>query len=169
LSRIWIVGREPAHVAALSEALQGRGLPAEIAEGEAAVRAADIIVTATTATAPLFDADWAEPGTHISSMGSDSLAKQELPPMLFPRARLFCDLTEQSARIGEFQHVTIGAVLTAVGAVLSGGASGRQSDDEITIFDNSGISLQDIQTAKTILDATGTAGTHGGRLRRCLN
>ena len=81
--------------------------------------------------------------------------------MLFPRARLFCDLPDQSARIGEFQHVPIDAVLTAIGAVLSGGASGRQSDDEITIFDSSGISLQDLHMAKAILDATGVADTHG--------
>lgn len=162
LSRIWVVGRDLSRAATFAKALQSRGLPAKIAEPEAAVRAADIIVTATTATAPLFDAEWVQPGTHISSMGSDSPGKQELPPKLFPRARLFCDLPEQSARIGEFQHVTIDAVLTAIGAVLSGGASGRQSDDEITIFDSSGISLQDLHMAKAILDAAGVADTHGG-------
>ena len=162
LSRIWVVGRDPSRVAAFAKTLQGRGLPAEIGEPEAAVRAADIIVTATTATAPLFDANWVQPGTHISSMGSDSQGKQELPAILFPRARLFCDLSDQSTRIGEFQHVASGAVLTAIGAVLSGGASGRQSDDDITIFDSSGISLQDLYMAKAILDATGAAETHGG-------
>nr|WP_235815527.1 hypothetical protein [Cypionkella psychrotolerans] len=95
-------------------------------------------------------------------MGSDSQGKQELPPILFPRARLFCDLPDQSTRIGEFQHVASGAVLTAIGAVPSGGASGRQSDDDITIFDSSGIPLQNLYMAKAILDATGAAETHCG-------
>ncbi|MFZ1467582.1 MAG: ornithine cyclodeaminase family protein [Paracoccaceae bacterium] len=157
LSRIWVVGRDPSRAAAFAKTLQSRGLPAETAEPEAAVCAADIVVTATTATAPLFNADWVRPGTHVSSMGSDAQGKQELPPELFPRARLFCDLPDQSAHIGEFQHVASGAVLTAIGAVLSGGAEGRQSDDEITIFDSSGISLQDLYMARAILYATGTA------------
>lgn len=153
LSRVSVVGRTPSRAEALTLKLRGMGLPAESAEPEAAVRAADIIVTATTATAPLFDADWVRSGTHISSMGSDSQGKQELPPNIFARARLFCDLPDQSARIGEFQHAAHGAHLTAIGAVLSEGATGRQNDDEITVFDSSGISLQDLYMAKAILDA----------------
>ena len=132
--------------------LQGQGLPVEAAEPEGAVRAADIIVTATTATAPLFDAGWVQPGTHISSMGSDAQCKQELPPTLFPRARLFCDLPAQSARIGEFQHATP-APLTAIGALLSGPSQDRQCLNDITIFDSSGISLQDLHIVKAILAA----------------
>ncbi|WP_323037636.1 ornithine cyclodeaminase family protein [Pararhodobacter sp.] len=154
LSRVLVVGRDPSRAAAFVKALQAQGFPAETAAAEPAVRAADVIVTATTATEPLFKADWVRPGTHISSMGSDSLGKQELPPELFTRARLFCDLPEQSARIGEFQHADPGRTLTAIGAVLTGADDGRQSDDDITIFDSSGISLQDLFIAKAILDAT---------------
>lgn len=155
LSRICVVGRDPSRTAAFVKTLRDQGIPAELVEPEAAVRAADIIVTATTATAPLFDADWVRPGTHISSMGSDSLGKQELPPKLFTRSRLFCDHPDQSSRIGEFQHAGSGFGLTAIGSVLSGVANGRQSDYEITIFDSSGISLQDLFMAKAILDASG--------------
>ncbi|MCX2721106.1 ornithine cyclodeaminase family protein [Roseibium salinum] len=155
LSRVLVVGRDPSRAAAFVEKLRASGLPADTAEPEAAVRAADIVVTATTSTAPLFDADWVRPGTHVSSMGSDSQGKQELPPSLFPRARLFCDLPDQSANIGEFQHAQPGTTLTAIGAVLSGAASGRQNGDEITVFDSSGISLQDLHMARAIIDAAG--------------
>lgn len=161
LSRILVVGRDPLRAGAFARMQQAQGLPVETAAPEAAVRAADIIVTATTATAPLFEADWVRAGTHISSMGSDSLGKQELPPKLFHRARLFCDLPDQSARIGEFQHAASGAALTAIGAVLTGAACGRQSDEDITIFDSSGISLQDLFMAKAILDAVGTTDQNG--------
>ncbi len=153
LSRVLVVGRDSARSAVFIGKLRDKGLPAEAAEAEAAVRAADIVVTATTATEPLFRADWVRPGTHVSSMGSDSPGKQELPPDLFPRARLFCDLPEQSVRIGEFQHAASGTPLTAIGAVLSGTASGRQGVDDITVFDSSGISLQDLYMAEAILAA----------------
>lgn len=156
LSRILVVGRDAVRTAIMVEKLQGMGLPAESADAEAAVRAADIIVTATTATAPLFKPEWVGAGTHISSMGSDSLGKQELPPELFAQARLFCDLPEQSARIGEFQHSTPDLPLTAIGDVLTGAAAGRQSKDDITIFDSSGISLQDLYMAQAVIDAAST-------------
>ena len=152
LSRLLVVGRDPSRTDAFVERLRSAALPAEAATAEAAVRAADIIVTVTTATKPLFEAEWVRPGTHISSMGSDSKGKQELPDDLFPRARLFCDLPEQSLRIGEFQHADPKAPPTAIGAVLSGNAEGRRNEREVTIFDSSGISLQDLYIAKAILD-----------------
>ncbi len=153
LSHVLVVGRNPARTGAFVEKLLEMGLPATTSEPEAAVRSADVIVTATTATAPLFDAEWVRAGTHISSMGSDSQGKQELPPKIFPQARLFCDLPEQSVRIGEFQHALPEIHLSAIGSVLTGALPGRQDSDEITVFDSSGISLQDLYMAKAILDA----------------
>ncbi len=158
LSRVLVVGRDPARTEAFAEKLRSSGLPAEAAEAETAVRAADIIVTATTATAPLFEAAWIQPGTHISSMGSDSQGKQELPADVFRDARLFCDLPEQSVRIGEFQHAGPEATPTAIGSVLSGDALGRGHASEITIFDSSGISLQDLHMAKAIIDHQAGSG-----------
>ena len=152
LSRLLVVGRDPSRAGYFTQKLVSSGLPAESATAEAAVRAADIIITATTATAPLFKPAWVQPGTHISSMGSDAKEKQELPSDLFPKASLFCDFPEQSVRIGEFQHAKTGITPTAIGEVLTGGAPGRQNANEITIFDSSGISLQDLYIAKAILD-----------------
>lgn len=153
LTQVLVVGRHAKRTAAFVEKLCADGVPAEAAEAEPATRAADIIVTATTATAPLFQAGWVRPGTHVSSMGSDSPGKQELPPDLFNRARLFCDLPKQSVTIGEFQHADPNLDKIAVGAVLSGTAPGRTSDDDVTVFDSSGISLQDLYIGRAILKA----------------
>jgi ornithine cyclodeaminase len=135
------------------DSVKSKGLPAEASRAEQACASADVIVTATLATAPLFHAQWVRAGTHISSMGSDATGKQELPPDLFHKARLFCDLPEQSRRIGEFQHADAKVQLTAIGDVLSGKARGRVSADDITIFDSSGISLQDLYIAQAIIKA----------------
>ena len=135
------------------EAFAGRlcaqGLTARVSDARAACEAADIIVTATPSRSPLFDAAWVKPGTHVSSMGSDARGKQELPPALLERAQLFCDLPEQSVRIGEFQHVADrieadALALTAIGDVLTGKAPGRRAADAVTVFDSSGIALQDL-------------------------
>lgn len=153
LSRLLVVGRDAGRTATFVEKLRADGLPAEAAQAEPAVRAADIIVTVTTAATPLFEAGWVKAGTHVSTMGSDAVGKQELPPRLFARARLFCDLPDQSARIGEFQHADAQADATAIGAVLSGVSQGRTTVDDITIFDSSGISLQDLHIGQAVLDA----------------
>ncbi|MDX3191225.1 ornithine cyclodeaminase family protein [Streptomyces sp. MN03-5084-2B] len=141
--------------------LAERDLAGRLTGVEQACRAADVIVTATTAAAPLFDAAWVRPGTHVAGMGADALGKQELPVELLGTARLFCDLPAQSVRIGELQHVA-GLVadgtlaLTAIGDVLTGRAEGRRSDDEITVFDSSGIALQDLFVADALLRAAAT-------------
>jgi ornithine cyclodeaminase/alanine dehydrogenase-like protein (mu-crystallin family) len=153
IEQIYVVGRDSDRTTKFASKLRSEGLPAEASVAKAACSAADIIVTATTATAPLFEADWVKSGTHVSSMGSDATGKQELPPALFGKARLFCDLPEQSLRIGEFQHLTEDLPVTAIGEVLTNKASGRRSDDEITVFDSSGISLQDLHMAEAIIKA----------------
>ena len=135
-------------------------MDAEAAGAEEACAAADIIVTATPARAPLFEADWVRPGTHVASMGSDARGKQELPPDLFRRAALFCDLAEQARSIGEFQHADSDAVLTPLGEVLSGRHPGRGSDEAITIFDSSGLSLQDLTIARHLLAVPNGSFSH---------
>ncbi|MDG6105016.1 ornithine cyclodeaminase family protein [Dactylosporangium aurantiacum] len=132
----------------------------EVAGIEDGCRAADVLVTATTARQPLFAAEWIRPGTHISAMGADAAGKQELPAGLYGRGRLFCDLTGQSRAIGEFQHAPRTAAITPLGDVLHGTSAGRTGDDEITVFDSSGFALQDLALAVALLarDAQTTAG-----------
>jgi ornithine cyclodeaminase len=151
---VWVVARDAAKGAAFIQDLAAHGLNAATASAQEACGRADIIVTATPSRAPLFNADWVRPGTHISAMGSDAAGKQELPPELFARARLFCDLPAQSRVIGEYQHdAGDPARIVALGDVLLGRAPGRQHADDITIFDSSGIALQDLAIAQALIAA----------------
>jgi ornithine cyclodeaminase len=152
LSRVLVVARNPSAAEHLASILQNQGIPAVVSEPETACRSADIIVTVTTATAPLFQAQWVQPGTHIASMGSDATGKQELPTELFRESLLFCDLPSQSRMIGEFQHAPKDSTLSVIGAVLSGRTPGRQTESEVTIFDSSGLSVQDLFIARAILE-----------------
>jgi ornithine cyclodeaminase len=121
------------------------------------------VITATAAREALVMSDEVAPGTHISAMGADGVGKQELDPALVARARLFADYPEQSVRLGEFQHA-VGAglvgpdAIVALGQVLAGKAQGRTSAEEITVFDSSGISLQDLLVAQAIVAAATAEG-----------
>ena len=166
LDVIQVVARTPEHGERFRAELAERGLPGRITHAEEGCRTADLIVTATTARAPLFEAGWVSPGTHVASMGSDQRGKQELPPDLLETALLFCDLPTQSVAIGEFQHVASrvadGALaVTAIGDVLAGSAPGRRSPADITVFDSSGIALQDLAVATALLAADDGTGRDG--------
>lgn len=164
IETVLIVGRSATSARSLAERLASRGIATEVTDARSACLAADIIVTATPARGPLFPADWIRPGTHIAAMGADGPGKQELPPELFDHAALFCDSPRQSIALGEFQSVaakvSAGEVeLTALGSVLLGEHPGRVSEAQITIFDSSGIALQDLALARHVLHRIGSPST----------
>ena len=154
LTKINVVGRNIIKAQNLVQRLKDYGLTAQIEEAKEACEEADIIVTATTATSPLFEHSWVSEGTHISAMGADSKGKQELPIELYPNAKLFCDYKAQAITIGEFQHVDdfYKANIHMIGDVLTKKISGRLSKEEITIFDSSGIAVQDLFIGKYLLE-----------------
>lgn len=154
ICQVLVVARDEAKGREFVEALKAEGLNAELAEAKDACERADIIVTATPARAPLFAAEWVRPGTHVASMGSDAAGKQELPPALFDRAAMFCDYPAQAVVMGDLQHFTGDrGRITALGDVLLGRAEGRMSPDQITVFDSSGIALQDLTIARSLIAA----------------
>ncbi|MET4101310.1 alanine dehydrogenase [Roseovarius sp. MBR-78] len=113
---------------------------------------ADVIITITSAFEPLLMADWIKPGTHIACMGTDTKGKQEVDPALLSRASVFADEIAQSVSIGEAQHAVAEGLIAAgditpIGAVINGTHPGRSSDDEITLFDGTGVGLQDLAVA----------------------
>jgi len=154
IRQILVVARDAAKGDAFVAALDNEGLEAATAEAREACARADIVVTATPSRAPLFEADWIRPGTHVASMGSDAAGKQELPPALFDRAALFCDLPSQAVVMGDLQHFDgdRGSIV-AIGDVLQGRAPGRVSPEKITVFDSSGIALQDLTIARRLVAA----------------
>lgn len=151
LTKVLVVGRSVSKTEFLVKRLLEKGINAEACDAQAACEQADIIITATTAQAPLFEAQWVQPGTHISAMGADKVGKQELPTDLYSHARLFCDFASQSIFIGEFQH-SRNTPIIEIGQVINESAKGRQSADEVSIFDSSGIAIQDLFVASHILE-----------------
>ncbi len=156
IKQVLVVARDAAKGDMFAALLKSEGLTAVRAEAREACEQADIVVTATPSRAPLFDANWIRPGTHVASMGSDAAGKQELPPALFERASLFCDLPSQAVVMGDLQHFGGDpASIAAIGDVLQGRAQGRVSPDQITVFDSSGIALQDLTIARRLIAARG--------------
>ena len=127
-----------------------------------AVEHADIIVTVTAAREPLFSAGLVRAGTHISAMGADGEGKQELDPALFAKANLFADVVEQSITVGEYEKAFKAGLIdkeriTPLGAVLNG-RDGRTNDQQITVFDSSGMALQDIAICALALEKAHNMG-----------
>lgn len=120
-------------------------------------KSSNLIVTTTPATTPLIRADWIMPGTHVTAVGSDGGGKQELDAAVLAKAdHCVVDSLSQCVLLGE-SHFAIAeklideSKLVELGAVISGAATGRQNDDEITVADLTGVAVQDIQIAKSVL------------------
>lgn len=119
---------------------------------ESVAAAADIVITVTPSQKAIIHNGWVRPGTHISAMGADTRGKQEFDPVLVAACALFVDEAAQSMTIGECQHAfALGLIgeadMRALGAVLNGTAVGRRSASEITLFDGTGVALQDLVVA----------------------
>jgi len=154
VDRVLVVGRSSQAANAMADRLRREmDIEAEATDGRRACLNADIIVTATTSTQPLFESDWIQPGTHISAMGADAKGKQELPSDLLRRASVFCDLPDQSRAIGELQHCQADVSAVPLGLVLAGTAAARSTPDEITVFDSSGTAIQDLTLAAALIRA----------------
>ncbi len=119
--------------------------------------ASDIIVTATPSKIPLLQMDWIKPGTHICAIGSDMKGKQELDPFILTRSTVYVDDKKQAAEIGEVEIPLMYGLmrfddLKEMGELLITGSPGRNSEEEITVFDATGIALQDLSIARRIYD-----------------
>ena len=136
----------------LGETAAELGLPFEAVSLERLGAEADVIITITSAFSPsLMDAH-VRPGTHLACMGTDTKGKQEVEAKLLGRATVFADEVAQSVSIGEAQHAVAAGLVKAegiaqIGAVVNGSHPGRRSADEITLFDGTGVGLQDLAVA----------------------
>lgn len=126
----------------------------------AAVADSDVVITATPGSGPLFDAAAVRPGTHINAVGADTRGKRELPDGLLPRATVVVDDREQSTTIGELQWAA-SLPCIEIGDLLTGNASFTRDADDITVFDMTGLALQDLTVGRMIHQRAiaGGAGT----------
>ncbi|MDD4159563.1 MAG: ornithine cyclodeaminase family protein [Synergistaceae bacterium] len=120
------------------------------------VRNADIVVTCTPSKKALIKNGWLRKGSHINTIGADMPGKQEIDPGITAAVKVFGDSRSQVSQKGESQHaVSMGMIkpecITEIGEVLNGTKEGRISADEITMFDATGMALQDLIAAKAAL------------------
>jgi alanine dehydrogenase len=121
-----------------------------------AVIDADIIVTVTPSRLAIVKNEWITDGVHINAIGADAPGKQELDPRIMPRAKIVVDSLAQCRVIGEIQHALSQGLIkeddvhAEIGQVLNGEKSGRENDEEITLFDSTGLAVQDIAAANVV-------------------
>ena len=150
-------GRSPAGASAFAAEIEATfGIPVTVAaSAEHAVAQADVVVTTTRASGVVLRAGWLRPGTHVVAIGADQPGKQELDPDVFRTARVVVDSAVQCVEKGELQHAMKAGIVEGahaeIGEVLSGRKPGRESDDQITLFDSTGMAIQDNTTAAAIL------------------
>ncbi|HEX6749514.1 MAG TPA: ornithine cyclodeaminase family protein [Longimicrobium sp.] len=130
-----------------------------------AARGADVVVTCTTSREFVLGPDDVGPGTFVAGVGVDSEAKRELHPALLARARVVTDLRDQCARMGDLHHalragaLTLADVHADLGEVVARLRPGRIGDDEITVFDSTGIALQDAAAAAVVYEGAAAGGS----------
>jgi ornithine cyclodeaminase/alanine dehydrogenase-like protein (mu-crystallin family) len=127
-------------------------LGVEVAASREAALAADVVVTVTPGKEILLGKGSLRPGQHVSLMGADGPGKAEIAVAEIARSRVFCDDWEQARHGGELAAAVAARALarrdvTELGDVLAGAAAGRRSDDEITLFDSTGLAIQDLAVA----------------------
>jgi alanine dehydrogenase len=130
-----------------------------------AIRGSDLVITATTASDPLVQGDWLEPGTHVCGIGANTRTKRELDISCFERAHVVADSREQVLQESgdlrdavETGRVTSDVVYAELGELAAGLQQGRSSPEEITIFKSVGLPLQDIAVAAFVFQSAQRSG-----------
>src|SRR3989338_3961545 len=120
------------------------------------VQDADIVVTTTPSRKPLIRLEWLKRGTHINAIGADAKGKEELDPRILKKAKLVVDSRQQASHSGEINvplrkgMISIKDIYADIGEVVSGKKLGRTSRRELTVFDSTGLAIQDAALAKVI-------------------
>jgi alanine dehydrogenase len=148
--QLWDVDR------ARAEAVAER-IGAEVAPGRDEALASDLLVTVTPGRQIVLQEGALLPGQHASLMGADGPGKAEIAVEELARVRVFCDDWEQASHNGDIVHAVEAGRLqrddvTELGSVLAGEANGRRSDDEATVFDSTGLAIQDLAIALAALE-----------------
>jgi alanine dehydrogenase len=122
------------------------------------VRCSDICLTCTTSREPLISEEDVRPGTFIAAVGADNPQKQEIHAALMGRSKVVCDVIEQCAAMGDLHHaldagtMQIERVHAELGEIVAGRKPGRESTEEVIVFDSTGMALQDVATAATVYE-----------------
>lgn len=161
IRRIRVAGREKGKLATYVEEMSAEYVnisfeAVSMNDLESKAAESDVIVTCTPAHEPFIRREWIRPGTHINAIGADFPGKQEIDETLLSNVRLVADSRIQTLELGEMEAAYKKGLICEndvieIGEVIAGVAPGRQSPDEITLFDATGMALQDIVTANLAL------------------
>jgi alanine dehydrogenase len=116
-----------------------------------------IVATVTPVQKPIVKKEWIKPGTHINAIGADAAGKEELDPGILKKAKIVIDDWAQASHSGEINVplrkglITRKDIWAGLGDIVAGKKTGRTSDKEITVFDSTGLALQDLYTAVAVL------------------
>jgi alanine dehydrogenase len=136
-------------------------LGAAVAESAEEALSCNVVATVTPAREPLYAEGSLRPGQHVSLMGADGPGKAEIAAAELARVRVFCDDWEQASHNGDLAAaVAAGLVtrerVTELGAVLTGEAPGRQAATDVTLFDSTGLAIQDLAIALAAMEQADT-------------
>jgi alanine dehydrogenase len=125
-------------------------------EAAEAVAGQDIVVTTTPSRTPVVKRQWLAPGTHINAIGADAAGKQELEPAILTDARVVVDDWAQASHSGEINvplsrgQLTREQIYGSLGEIVTGQKPGRENPEEITVFDSTGLIIQDLALALAV-------------------
>lgn len=145
----------PEMLSRLADTAAELGLPFEAVELDRLGAEADVIISITSSFAPMLMDSHVTGPTHIAAMGTDTKGKQELDPALLARARVYTDEVAQAVTIGESQHAIAAGLISEtdlrpLGAAFHEGDQIR-AENEVTIFDGTGVGLQDLAVAAAVV------------------
>ncbi|MEM9551641.1 MAG: iminosuccinate reductase BhcD [Pseudomonadota bacterium] len=154
---------DPTMLDRLADTAEELGLPFEAVDLDRMGAEADVIITITSSFDPILKSTQVTPGTHLACMGTDTKGKQEVAADLVARASIFTDEVAQSISIGEAQHAIAAELVSArditqIGEVVTGAHPGRRNAEEITLFDGTGVGLQDLACASRVVELAVEAG-----------
>jgi alanine dehydrogenase len=166
LRRVLAHDRDPARAERLRDALSADpALPVTVVHDlRSALREAELIVTCTPSKRPLLGPEHVRPGSFVAGVGADNPEKQELDPLLLARSRVVVDSLEQAATIGDLHHALLSQALRKedvageLWEVAAGRKPGRLSDGEVTVFDSTGVALEDAAAAALVYERALGAG-----------
>jgi alanine dehydrogenase len=124
----------------------------------------DIVCTVTPSREPYLKSEWVRPGTHINAIGADAEGKEELEPSLLKKAVVVVDDLEQAAAAGEINvpvrkgSFKVEEVYATLGEVIAGKKQGRKGKNDITVFDSTGLAIEDIAVARLVYDKATKSG-----------
>ncbi len=116
----------------------------------------DIVVTTTPSRKPIVQSSWIKNGTHINAIGADAAGKQELDPLILKNAKVVVDDYRQASHSGEINvsvskgYLSQKDIYAQLGEIVCGNKKGRSSAEQITVFDSTGLAIQDLAVADLV-------------------